>query len=92
MNLYQDDPEENHEDTFDEYTTRDEPAQPSFYDRYGHDERDGPPEEEEERCANRLMMALVKISKPLSECSTFTGALLKSNCGDKSIILGKTFT
>lgn len=33
----------------DEYSTRDQPAQPSSYDRYGFDERDGPPEEEEER-------------------------------------------
>jgi hypothetical protein len=33
---------------FDEYSTRDEPQQKSFYDRYGFDERDGPPEGEEE--------------------------------------------
>ena len=48
MKVYEDDPEESKEDTFDEYATRDQPAQKSFYDRYGYDERDGAPEEEEE--------------------------------------------
>lgn len=38
----------NIEDNRNEYSTRDQPVQPSFYDRYGYDERDGPPEEEEE--------------------------------------------
>lgn len=32
----------------DEYSTREELVTKSFYDRYGYDERDGPPEEEEE--------------------------------------------
>ena len=49
MKMYKDDTDENEEDTFDEYTTRDRPVVKSFYDRYGYDERDGPPEEEEER-------------------------------------------
>ena len=49
MKMYKDDTDENEEDTFDEYTTRDEPVVKSFYDRYGYDERDGPPEQEEER-------------------------------------------
>lgn len=40
---------EDDSDNRDEYSTRDQRAQPSFYDRYGFDERDGPPEEEEER-------------------------------------------
>ena len=36
------------ENNMDEYTTRDEPTQPSFFEKYGFDERDGPPEGEEE--------------------------------------------
>jgi hypothetical protein len=39
---------EEDEDNRDEYSTHDQPAQPSFQDRYGYDERDGPPEEQEE--------------------------------------------
>ena len=48
MKMYKDDTDENEEDSFDESTTRDHPVVKSFYDRYGYDERDGPPEEEEE--------------------------------------------
>lgn len=40
---------EDDRDNRDEYSSRDQPAQKSFYDRHGFDERDGPPEEEEER-------------------------------------------
>ena len=47
MRTYRDDPDEIEEDTFDEYSTRDEPLQKSFYEKYGFDERDGPPEDEE---------------------------------------------
>ena len=36
------------ESNFDEYTTRDEPIQKSFYEKYGFDERDGPPEQEDD--------------------------------------------
>ena len=32
----------------DEYSSRDQPVQPSFHDSYGFDERDGPPEEDEQ--------------------------------------------
>lgn len=44
-------PQRHDDDNQDEYSTQDEPAQPSFSDRYGYDERDGPPEEgkDEER-------------------------------------------
>jgi hypothetical protein len=49
MKMYKDEPDEIEEDTFDEYTTRDQPVVNSFYDRHGYDERDGPPEREEER-------------------------------------------
>ena len=34
------------EDHRNEYSTRDQPEQPSFYDRYGFDEQDGPLGEE----------------------------------------------
>jgi hypothetical protein len=40
--------EENNYDSFDEWTARDEPTVKSFHEKYGFDERDGPPEEEEE--------------------------------------------
>ena len=40
----------NIEDNRDENTTRNQQIQKSFYDRYGFDERDGPPEEEKEEC------------------------------------------
>lgn len=36
------------EDNRGKYSTRDQAAQKSFCDRYGSDERDGPPEDEEE--------------------------------------------
>lgn len=39
---------EDDEDNRDEHSTRDQPEQKSFRDRYGFDERDGPPDEEEE--------------------------------------------
>ena len=48
MKTYRDDPVKIEADTFDEYTTRDESRQKSFFDRYGFDERDGPPEQENE--------------------------------------------
>ncbi len=48
MNTYQDDPDKNNEDTFDEYSIHDQPQQKSFHQKYGYDERDGPPEKEEE--------------------------------------------
>ena len=48
MKTYQDDPDEIDEDMFDDYTTHNEPRQKSFHELYGFDERDGPPEEEED--------------------------------------------
>ena len=48
MKMYRDEADNHPKDSFDEYSTRDQPAQPSFYQKYGYDERDGPPEEEED--------------------------------------------
>lgn len=58
----------------DEYSTRDQPVQPSFYDHYGFNELDGPPEEDDsdDLIYRRL---LLKSLKPLTKSSPFTGAL-----------------
>ncbi len=48
MKMYRDEADKNSKDSFDEYSTRDNPRQKSFYERYGFDERDGPPEEDDE--------------------------------------------
>lgn len=48
MKMYKADTDEKQKDTFDEYTTRDQPVAKSFYEKFGFDERDGPPEEEED--------------------------------------------
>jgi hypothetical protein len=39
-----DEPHDDIENNRDEYTNRHEPQQKSFYEKYGFDERDGPPE------------------------------------------------
>jgi hypothetical protein len=49
MRNYTDDPEENDQDSSDEWSSRDPPITKSFYEKYGYDEREGPPEEEEDR-------------------------------------------
>ena len=49
MRTCEDEADENSKDTFDGYSTCDQPRQKSFYDRYGFDERDGPPEEDEKK-------------------------------------------
>lgn len=49
MKMYRDESDKNPNDSFDEYSTRDEPRKESFQQKIGYDERDGPPEEEEEK-------------------------------------------
>ena len=48
MKMYRDETDKNPKDSFDEYSIRDQPAQPSFYECYGFNEWDGPSEEDEE--------------------------------------------
>lgn len=48
MRIYRDEADNNPKDSFDEYSTRDEPRQKSFDQKYGFDERDGPPEQEDD--------------------------------------------
>ena len=47
MKMYRDDVDNHPNNSFDEYSTRDEPRKESFHQNYGFDERDDPPEEEE---------------------------------------------
>lgn len=44
--------EQDNEDSFDEWTSRDEPSAKNFYEKYGFDERGGPSEDEEEQQEN----------------------------------------